>query len=154
MFVILLSMVYHAHKLTGVTLYLSGLLPFFSLNPGTFEFLSTDLVSLVVIPPPYGHDSYRVQTFSGIFCFWIRAQNCHFWESCWFPGKTLRFVSNVSMEKLKWLITFLSALLTCQALVQFSDVETASAARNALDSRSIPRYTQIFCMPSTHVFSP
>ncbi|XP_010463574.1 PREDICTED: polypyrimidine tract-binding protein homolog 1 isoform X3 [Camelina sativa] len=27
-----------------------------------------------------------------------------------------------------------------QALVQFSDVETASAARNALDSRSIPRY--------------
>lgn len=35
------------------------------------------------------------------------------------------------------------AFLTRQALVQFSDVETASAARNALDGRSIPRYTQI-----------
>jgi polypyrimidine tract-binding protein 2 len=32
------------------------------------------------------------------------------------------------------------AFLTCQALVQFTDVETASAARSALDGRSIPRY--------------
>lgn len=32
-----------------------------------------------------------------------------------------------------------SVLYLCQALVQFSDSETASAAKNALDGRSIPR---------------
>jgi len=29
--------------------------------------------------------------------------------------------------------------MPCQALIQFTDAETASAARDALDGRSIPR---------------
>ena len=33
-----------------------------------------------------------------------------------------------------------------QALVQFSDAETASSARTALDGRSIPRYALVECM--------
>lgn len=33
-----------------------------------------------------------------------------------------------------------------QALIQFTDAETASSARNALDGRSIPRHAHIiFC---------
>ncbi|CAH2055338.1 unnamed protein product [Thlaspi arvense] len=40
-----------------------------------------------------------------------------------------------------------------QALVQFSDVETASAARNALDGRSIPRQAQtLYACPLTPVY--
>jgi hypothetical protein len=32
-------------------------------------------------------------------------------------------------------------LISWQALIQFTDAETASSARNALDGRSIPRHT-------------
>lgn len=41
------------------------------------------------------------------------------------------------------ILNLLPAFLICQALVQFSDVETASTARTALDGRSIPRHVQI-----------
>lgn len=34
-----------------------------------------------------------------------------------------------------------------QALIQFSDAETASSARNALDGRSIPRYALYHILP-------
>lgn len=34
-----------------------------------------------------------------------------------------------------------------QALIQFSDAETASSARNALDGRSIPRYALYQILP-------
>nr|APO15858.1 polypyrimidine tract-binding protein 1 [Sesuvium portulacastrum] len=38
-----------------------------------------------------------------------------------------------------------------QALIQFSDVETASAAKNALDGRSIPRYLLLEHVTSCHL---
>lgn len=38
-------------------------------------------------------------------------------------------------------VSFSFPVLTLQALIQFSDAETASSARNALDGRSIPRYS-------------
>lgn len=53
------------------------------------------------------------------------------------------------------MLNLLSSFITCQALVQFSDVETASVARTSLDGRSIPRHAQFLyaCLRATVFYS-
>lgn len=135
---------------TGVTLYLPGLTLFFLFSVSQSGNIWVSLVPFCYspfTPLSYGHDSYPKFCFR---CFLLLdlctklplsrkllvsrldIEIC-FWTSC-------------LVEKRKWCLNSLPAVITCQALVQFTDVETASAARSALDGRSIPKYAFHSCV--------
>lgn len=85
--------------------------------------------------------------FSGVFCFWLCAQDCYFWKGSRLPGLQLNFLSTANILDSWSVILILIIFIIMQALIQFSDADTASAARNALDGRSIPRHALSISSP-------
>ncbi|KAF8390148.1 hypothetical protein HHK36_024670 [Tetracentron sinense] len=79
---------------------------------------------------------------SGVLCFWFCAQNCYIREGSWFSGEMSTIALEIFLRLLLYILISLELTVITyfqQALIQFSDAETAASARNALDGRSIPR---------------